>query len=291
MDKPVGTLEVLADPNGGSPPLDFEDFKDQIDTHGGYVLSLALSIDDFYDELDREEAMSEQFAESIKQKIENDDDNLTCSEEQKDFLRTFVVSTLIPDLRARYDEMETEDPYLEEGRSFLGKAHDDYLLQAVYFIHKICKREKDSGGQTLNMILRDNGAVFLAANLAKWYWFFWQVLWADRITVRKCFGCLPFFMVTGAHPLIPLNVQEATWPDDYNQAFQGRIIPYFARTKIMLPNDIYEIIDLNKESLDKLDEEGLEDRVDSNDYYFKHVNLDQSVQDDVGGMEADDDDD
>jgi len=48
-------------------------------------------------------------------------------------------------------------------------------------------------------------------NLAKWYWFFWQVLWADRITIRKHFGCSPFFMVTGAHPILPLDVQEATW--------------------------------------------------------------------------------
>ncbi|EDQ98954.1 uncharacterized protein LACBIDRAFT_318471 [Laccaria bicolor S238N-H82] len=29
--------------------------------------------------------------------------------------------------------------------------------------------------------------------------------------VRTCFGCSPFFMVTGAHLLIPLDVQEATW--------------------------------------------------------------------------------
>ena len=48
-------------------------------------------------------------------------------------------------------------------------------------------------------------------NLSKWYWFFWQVLWADRITVHKCFGCLSFFMLTGAHPILPLDVQEATW--------------------------------------------------------------------------------
>lgn len=48
-------------------------------------------------------------------------------------------------------------------------------------------------------------------NLAKWYWFFWQVLWADRITIRKGFGCSLFFMVMGAHPILPLDVQEATW--------------------------------------------------------------------------------
>ncbi|EDR07295.1 uncharacterized protein LACBIDRAFT_299057 [Laccaria bicolor S238N-H82] len=76
-----------------------------------------------------------------------------------------------------------------------------------------------------------------------------------------------------------------------NKVGAFRIIPYFARTKIMLPDNIYEIIDLNKESLDKLDEEGLEDHVDSNDYYFEGVNLDQNVQDDTGRMEANDNDD
>jgi len=36
-------------------------------------------------------------------------------------------------------------------------------------------------------------------------------MWADRVTVRKRFGCSPFFMVTGAHPILLLDVQEATW--------------------------------------------------------------------------------
>ena len=37
------------------------------------------------------------------------------------------------------------------------------------------------------------------------------MLWAERITVRKGLGCSPFFMVTGAHPIIPLDLVEATW--------------------------------------------------------------------------------
>ena len=46
---------------------------------------------------------------------------------------------------------------------------------------------------------------------SKWYWFFDHVMWADRITVRKRLGCSPFFAVTGAEPVTPLDVQEATW--------------------------------------------------------------------------------
>ena len=49
------------------------------------------------------------------------------------------------------------------------------------------------------------------SNPMKWFWFFFNVLWADRITIRKSFSCSPFFMMTGAHPILPLDIQEATW--------------------------------------------------------------------------------
>ena len=48
-------------------------------------------------------------------------------------------------------------------------------------------------------------------NPSKWFWFFHHVMWADRVSVRKGYGCSPFFMVTGAHPVLPLDIQEATW--------------------------------------------------------------------------------
>jgi len=50
-----------------------------------------------------------------------------------------------------------------------------------------------------------------AANVSKWYWFLNSVLWADRITIRRRKGCSPYFMVTGAHPILPLDLEEATW--------------------------------------------------------------------------------
>jgi hypothetical protein len=45
----------------------------------------------------------------------------------------------------------------------------------------------------------------------RWYWFLHHIMWADRITVRKGTGCSPYFLVTGAHPTLPLDVVEATW--------------------------------------------------------------------------------
>lgn len=49
----------------------------------------------------------------------------------------------------------------------------------------------------------------------KWYWFFPQVVWADRITIRRGLGCSPYFAVCGAHPVTPLDIEEATWLVEY----------------------------------------------------------------------------
>ena len=48
-------------------------------------------------------------------------------------------------------------------------------------------------------------------NTNKWYWFLNAVLWADRVSIRKRLGCSPYFMVTGADPILPLDIKEATW--------------------------------------------------------------------------------
>jgi hypothetical protein len=37
------------------------------------------------------------------------------------------------------------------------------------------------------------------------------VFWAERITVRKRMGCSPYYATTGSHPLIPLDITEATY--------------------------------------------------------------------------------
>ena len=37
------------------------------------------------------------------------------------------------------------------------------------------------------------------------------MFWAERITPRRRLGCSPYFAVTGTHPLIPLDIVEATY--------------------------------------------------------------------------------
>ena len=36
-------------------------------------------------------------------------------------------------------------------------------------------------------------------------------MWADCVTVRRRMGCSPYFAVTGTHPLLPLDIAEATY--------------------------------------------------------------------------------
>ena len=50
-----------------------------------------------------------------------------------------------------------------------------------------------------------------ARNTKHWYWFLQAVLWADRVSIRRRTGCSPYFMLTGTHPILPLDAKEATW--------------------------------------------------------------------------------
>jgi hypothetical protein len=46
---------------------------------------------------------------------------------------------------------------------------------------------------------------------SKWSRGAYSVFWADRITVRRRMGCSPYFAATGTHPIIPLDIAEATY--------------------------------------------------------------------------------
>jgi len=46
---------------------------------------------------------------------------------------------------------------------------------------------------------------------AKWSRVVYSIFWADRITIQCCMGCSPYFAVTRAHPILPLDITEATF--------------------------------------------------------------------------------
>jgi hypothetical protein len=39
----------------------------------------------------------------------------------------------------------------------------------------------------------------------------YSIFWADRVTIRHRMGCSPYFAVTGTHPILPLDIAEATY--------------------------------------------------------------------------------
>jgi hypothetical protein len=46
---------------------------------------------------------------------------------------------------------------------------------------------------------------------SKWLQVAHSVFWAEWVTVRKWMGCSPYFAAMGTHPLIPLDITEATY--------------------------------------------------------------------------------
>ena len=46
---------------------------------------------------------------------------------------------------------------------------------------------------------------------SKWHLVVTSIMWADCITVCRHMGCSPYFSVTGTHPLLPLDIVEATY--------------------------------------------------------------------------------
>jgi hypothetical protein len=91
-----------------------------------------------------------------------------------------------------------------------------------------------------NFHLRESLAKAAGDELYKWYWYLPQVLWADRITVRKRKGVSPYFLVTSAHPTIPLDLLEATWLVEPPNSImsEGELIGWRARALMKHRTDV-----------------------------------------------------
>jgi hypothetical protein len=56
-------------------------------------------------------------------------------------------------------------------------------------------------------------AIFKACNgdKTKWSSVVYSVFWAEQVTIKHRMGCSSYFSVTGAHPLLPINIAEANY--------------------------------------------------------------------------------
>ena len=59
--------------------------------------------------------------------------------------------------------------------------------------------------------LRQALAKCTVGDMKRWFRFLKPILWADRITPRRGLGCSPYFLCTGAEPILPLDIVESTW--------------------------------------------------------------------------------
>ncbi|EPQ56361.1 hypothetical protein GLOTRDRAFT_40540, partial [Gloeophyllum trabeum ATCC 11539] len=88
-------------------------------------------------------------------------------------------------------------------------------LEKRYHIHHI--HISDYNSQANGVVERPHfdfrQALYKAADgdAARWSQVFHSVIWSERITIRRRMGCLPYFAVTGSHPLIPLDIIEVTY--------------------------------------------------------------------------------
>ncbi|EIW56710.1 uncharacterized protein TRAVEDRAFT_105715, partial [Trametes versicolor FP-101664 SS1] len=45
----------------------------------------------------------------------------------------------------------------------------------------------------------------------KWLQVAHFAFWSERVSICKRMGCLPYFAVTGCHPILPFDISEATY--------------------------------------------------------------------------------
>jgi hypothetical protein len=89
-----------------------------------------------------------------------------------------------------------------------------YLEKQYHVKHiRISGYNSQANGLVERPHLDIRGSLFKACDgiQNKWHTVAYSVFWADRITVRRRMGCSPYFAATGTHPLIPLDISEATY--------------------------------------------------------------------------------
>ena len=90
----------------------------------------------------------------------------------------------------------------------------DYLAKK-YHIHHIRISGYNSRANGIverpHFSVRDALVKAAGDDATKWHAYVHTVLWSERATRRRRFGCSPYFAITGSHPVLPLDFTEATY--------------------------------------------------------------------------------
>ncbi|KAJ2969095.1 hypothetical protein NUW54_g13043 [Trametes sanguinea] len=100
----------------------------------------------------------------------------------------------------------------DNGSAFISAVRS---LEKRYHIHhiKVSPYNSQANGIAERSHFDMRQILFKAAggDQRKWSQVAHHAFWAERVTVRKRMGCSPYFAVTGCHPVLPLDIAEATY--------------------------------------------------------------------------------
>jgi hypothetical protein len=88
-------------------------------------------------------------------------------------------------------------------------------LSKRYHLNHICISSYNS--RTNGMVERSHfdvrQSLFKVVDCDQKWWSLgvYSVFWAERVTPCKRMGCSPYFAITGAHPILPFDIAEATY--------------------------------------------------------------------------------
>ncbi|KNZ81386.1 hypothetical protein J132_00972 [Termitomyces sp. J132] len=194
-------------------PLALEEFADQIDTRGGYLHAVATEVSDFEQELDSARSQEMELRKAV----------LSWQQPSKiDPVAVLSLSQPLLPTEGTEEEKEADlQAYLKHRKGGESEQWDNLLPIVQSYLQDPSKEpeglkgwepDKFANGKIERPHWDVRQALFKACeNCTKWFWFFFHVMWSDCITIWQRFGCSPYFMVTGAHPTLPLDLVEATW--------------------------------------------------------------------------------
>ena len=90
----------------------------------------------------------------------------------------------------------------------------DYLKKKYHIVHiRISGYNSRANGIVERSHFDVRQALFKAVDgvQSQWSKAVFAIFWADRITIRRRMGCSPYFAATGTHPILPLDIAEATY--------------------------------------------------------------------------------
>ena len=90
----------------------------------------------------------------------------------------------------------------------------DYLKKKYHIVHiRISGYNSRANGIVERSHFDVRQALFKAVDgvRSQWSKAVFTIFWADRITICRHMGCSPYFTATGTHPILPLDITEATY--------------------------------------------------------------------------------